>query len=155
MRTNYNDSSRSGGRYPKRQGSGGKSGGGSGGGSNGSNGSRRPQGGRRPGQGGGGTVNAAGASSARNKYLELAKEALSNGNRVEAENFFQHAEHYSKILNAAMESRREREESNADSGHERRHNHHHTERANETAVATQEPVVQSTVEQDVPTAPVE
>jgi hypothetical protein len=59
-------------------------------------------------------------TSARNKYLEMAKEALSNGNRVEAENYYQHAEHYSKMLNAAATNRRERDESQ--NSHQRRHN---------------------------------
>lgn len=119
MRTNYNDSSRNGGRFQKRQNSNGKNGG-----NGGNNGGRRPQHGRRPGQGGS-SINAASATAARNKYLELAKEALSNGNRVEAENYYQHAEHYSKILNAAMENRREREEHHDSSNGHRRHNNHH------------------------------
>ena len=114
MRTNYNDSSgRNNGRYPKRQ-NGGCSGGGrrpSGSGSNG--------GGRRPGQhSGNGQVNIPGMTSTRNKYLDMAKEALANGNRVEAENYYQHAEHYSKMLNAAMATRREREEAH-ESGQQR------------------------------------
>ena len=107
MRTNYNDSSgRNNGRYPKRQ-----NGGGSGGG-------RRPSGGsgagrRSQGQhSGNGAGNISGMTSTRNKYLDMAKEALSNGNRVEAENYYQHAEHYSKMLSAAMATRREREEPN-------------------------------------------
>lgn len=108
MRTNYNDSSnRSNGRYPKRQNNGG---------------GRRSSGsgsGRRPGQhSGNGSANVSGMTSTRNKYLDMAKEALSNGNRVEAENYYQHAEHYSKMLSAAMATRREREESN-DSNHHR------------------------------------
>jgi hypothetical protein len=105
MRTNYNDSSGRGGRYPKRQGGGG--------GNNGGGGGRRQSGGGRrpPGQGSGNrSTNVAGMSSTRNKYLGMAKEALQNGNRVEAENYFQHAEHYSKMLSAAMATRREREE---------------------------------------------
>lgn len=105
MRTNYSDSSgRNNGRYSKRQ-----NGGGSGG--------RRPSGGSGAGRrgagqhSGNGATNVAGMTSTRNKYLDMAKEALSNGNRVEAENYYQHAEHYSKMLIAAMATRREREES--------------------------------------------
>jgi len=63
-------------------------------------------------------------TSARNKYLEMAKEALSNGNRVEAENYYQHAEHYSKMLNAAVSNRRERDE--AQHPHQRRNNNNGT-----------------------------
>ncbi len=33
------------------------------------------------------------------KYLALARDATSSGNRVAAENFYQHAEHYYRILN--------------------------------------------------------
>jgi hypothetical protein len=121
MRTNYNDSSnRNNGRYPKRQNGG--SGGGSGGG-------RRPSGGggghgrKSPGQhSGGGQPNVSAMTSTRNKYLEMAKEALSNGNRVEAENYYQHAEHYSKMLNAAMVTKRERDEQQAQQHPRRNHN---------------------------------
>lgn len=104
MRTNYSDSTgRNNGRYPKRQ-----NGGGGGRRSSGGSGSGR----RSPGQhSGNGGTNVASMTSTRNKYLDMAKEALSNGNRVEAENYYQHAEHYSKILSAAMATRREREES--------------------------------------------
>ena len=33
------------------------------------------------------------------KYLTLARDATTSGNRVAAENFYQHAEHYCRILN--------------------------------------------------------
>ncbi len=33
------------------------------------------------------------------KYLTLARDATSSGDRVAAENFFQHAEHYFRIMN--------------------------------------------------------
>jgi hypothetical protein len=66
---------------------------------------RRPNGGsnngRRPPNGGGrrgGEVNLGSALAARDKYMEKAKEALSEGDRVSAENFFQHADHYNRIV---------------------------------------------------------
>ncbi len=34
------------------------------------------------------------------KYLALARDAHSSGDRIMAENFFQHAEHYYRVLNA-------------------------------------------------------
>jgi len=37
------------------------------------------------------------------KYLTLARDATSSGDRVAAENFFQHAEHYFRIMNVAKE----------------------------------------------------
>ncbi len=136
MRTNYNDSSNRGGRYPKRT-----NGGSGGGGSNGGGGGRRPQQGRRsPGQhSNGGVVNISSVSATRNKYLDLAKEALSNGNRVEAENYYQHAEHYSKMLSAAMLNKKEREESAGGShNHQRRHNNQGNSESNEQRAPQEE-----------------
>lgn len=37
------------------------------------------------------------------KYVGLARDALSAGDRVQAETFFQHAEHYFRILNASTD----------------------------------------------------
>ena len=34
------------------------------------------------------------------KYLALARDAQSSGDRIAAENFYQHAEHYFRIINA-------------------------------------------------------
>lgn len=36
------------------------------------------------------------------KYLQLARDAQTSGDRVTAENFLQHAEHYVRLLNAAL-----------------------------------------------------
>jgi hypothetical protein len=38
------------------------------------------------------------------RYLALAREAATGGDRVAAENFYQHAEHYLRINNANRES---------------------------------------------------
>src|SRR5580658_2541520 len=38
------------------------------------------------------------------RYLALAREAQSSGDRVAAENFFQHAEHYFRVMNANGEN---------------------------------------------------
>jgi hypothetical protein len=38
------------------------------------------------------------------RYLALAREATANGDRIAAENFYQHAEHYFRINNARRES---------------------------------------------------
>src|SRR5690606_16074065 len=120
MRTNnYNDSSNRGSRYPKRQGGG-------------SNSGRRPPNRRGPGQHGGASVNVSSISSTRNKYLDLAKEALSNGNRVEAENYFQHAEHYSKLLTTLSATRRERGDDSHDGGAQRRNNYNSERNENST-----------------------
>jgi len=37
------------------------------------------------------------------KYQNLAREAQTGGNRIMAENFFQHAEHYHRLMTAAVE----------------------------------------------------
>ena len=34
------------------------------------------------------------------KYLNLAQDAFSNGDRIKAEGFFQHAEHYQRLMNS-------------------------------------------------------
>ena len=39
------------------------------------------------------------------KYLTLARDATSSGDRIAAENYFQHAEHYFRIMNLGNESR--------------------------------------------------
>ena len=41
------------------------------------------------------------------KYLVLAREATSAGDPVGAENFYQHAEHYFRIMNANAEQRQQ------------------------------------------------
>jgi hypothetical protein len=42
------------------------------------------------------------------KYLLLARDAYTSGDRVNSENFLQHAEHYIRMLNAAQEQMEER-----------------------------------------------
>lgn len=39
------------------------------------------------------------------KYLVMARDAATSGDRVAAENFFQHAEHYFRIMNATTDPR--------------------------------------------------
>jgi hypothetical protein len=38
------------------------------------------------------------------RYVALAREAASSGDRVAAENFYQHAEHYFRVMNAMGEN---------------------------------------------------
>ncbi len=45
------------------------------------------------------------------KYLTLARDALSSGNTVTAENYFQHAEHYLRIIQAAQAKQEEQQAS--------------------------------------------
>jgi len=48
------------------------------------------------------------AVQSRDKYRELAREATVAGDRVAAENYHQHADHYGRIINAANEAEQER-----------------------------------------------
>lgn len=50
------------------------------------------------------------------KYLSLARDAQTSGDRVIAENFLQHAEHYQRILVEAMGARQERREAQQGEG---------------------------------------
>ncbi len=43
------------------------------------------------------------------KYLTLAKDSASAGDRIIAENYLQHAEHYQRIINSFEEESRDRE----------------------------------------------
>ena len=45
------------------------------------------------------------AKQAKEKYLSLAREALASGDRVEAESFFQHADHYTRVINSVTPER--------------------------------------------------
>ncbi len=38
------------------------------------------------------------------KYLTLARDAASSGDRIQAENYLQHAEHYFRIINQIQEA---------------------------------------------------
>src|SRR4051794_37175838 len=46
------------------------------------------------------------------KYLQLGRDATSSGDRVMAEGYFQHAEHYFRILNAMSQAQQQREGQN-------------------------------------------
>jgi hypothetical protein len=49
----------------------------------------------------------------RDKYRELAREALVGGDRVTAEGHFQHADHYNRIISAAHEIEEEKTSNNS------------------------------------------
>ena len=88
--------SRRGGRRPQH---GGNGGGGGGGGSSNSGGGFNPN---RTYDSSGPEVKIRGsASHVYEKYLQLARDANSGGDRVMAENYLQHAEHYYRIMAAA------------------------------------------------------
>jgi hypothetical protein len=88
--------SRRGGRRPQHNGGG--NGGGGGGGGNGGGGFNP----NRTYDSSGPEVKIRGAAShVYEKYLQLARDANSSGDRVMAENYLQHAEHYFRIMSAA------------------------------------------------------
>jgi hypothetical protein len=89
--------SRRGGRRPQHGGGGGGGGSGGGGGNNG--GGFNPN---RTYDSSGPEVKIRGsAAHVYEKYLQLARDANSSGDRVMAENYLQHAEHYYRIMAAA------------------------------------------------------
>ncbi len=53
-------------------------------------------------------------AAARDKYMNQAKDALSHGDRVQAEFYFQYAEHYVRLLNEANEEQQAREATQRD-----------------------------------------
>ena len=59
-------------------------------------------------------INLGNAKAAHEKYLEKAKEAISSGDRVSAENFLQYADHYKRIIVELEEKREAAEEENHD-----------------------------------------
>ena len=64
------------------------------------NGPRRPQGMRRPQNGSGN------ARQHYERYLARAREAQLAGDSIEVENWYQHAEHYFRVMEGADDERR-------------------------------------------------
>jgi|GEM_PF-634269 len=52
------------------------------------------------------------AHQVHEKYLALARDAASSGDRIMAENLLQHADHYYRVLNEAAESNRDQRQPN-------------------------------------------
>ena len=53
------------------------------------------------------------------KYLALANDAMSSGDRTLAENYFQHAEHYQRIINSWVQEETNKFENKQNSGEKR------------------------------------
>ena len=53
------------------------------------------------------------------KYLSMARDSQTADNRVMAENFFQHAEHYQRLLAESMNARQEQRRDNPQPGQDR------------------------------------
>ncbi len=56
------------------------------------------------------------ASTIHEKYLQLHRDASSSGDRVKAENYLQHAEHYFRIMQAQDEQRSNRQDNQSRGG---------------------------------------
>ena len=56
------------------------------------------------------------ASKLHDKYNNLAREALSTGDKILSENYFQHADHFKRILNDQEETKRARSNDLTDTG---------------------------------------
>jgi Domain of unknown function (DUF4167) len=54
------------------------------------------------------------------KYLQLGRDATSGGDRVMAEGYFQHAEHYFRILNAMNQAAQQNQQNGSPQGGPRR-----------------------------------
>ncbi len=54
------------------------------------------------------------------KYLQLGRDATSGGDRVMAEGYFQHAEHYFRILNAINQAAQQNQQNGQQQGGQRR-----------------------------------
>ncbi|MBS0642530.1 MAG: DUF4167 domain-containing protein [Acetobacteraceae bacterium] len=63
------------------------------------------------------------------KYLQLGRDATSSGDRVQAEGFFQHAEHYFRILNAMNQAAQQQQQQQG-GGHHQGRRHYQGEAAN-------------------------
>lgn len=91
----------------------------------------RPQGGRNPNYDGGGNNNnnrmRGNAQQLMDKYLLMARDATSAGDRVLAENYFQHADHYYRVVNARLEQQQgqggRRHQNDDRNGHNQNHGH--------------------------------
>ena len=81
------------------------------------------------------------------KYNDLAREALSNGDKILSENYLQHADHFTRILNERESFKREKfsdnkfnvvEENNASSDHDVSKNLAETTSSDETTIENSE-----------------
>lgn len=99
------------------------------------------------------------ASHIAEKYVQLARDAQASGDSVMAENYFQHAEHYFRIISAAQaqnqarqEQRREREEQ--DRGPDRdNENRNGDDKSDEATTSEQEEAETSSNEETVSEQP--
>jgi hypothetical protein len=94
----------------------------------------RPQGGRNPNFDGGGNNNRmrGNAQQLLDKYLAMARDAFSAGDRVLAENYYQHADHYYRVVNARLEQQGGRRPHNDERGGQQGHSQSNNGQDNRT-----------------------
>jgi len=77
------------------------------------------------------------------KYLQLGRDATSGGDRVMAEGYFQHAEHYFRILNAmnqaAQQNQQQQNQPNQQNGQYQRRTYQGGEDGQQPAVEAEDP----------------
>lgn len=72
------------------------------------------------------------------KYLQLARDSSSSGDRVMAENYYQHAEHYLRIVQLTQ-PRREEGDNDDDRQHERQHERQNERPSGQQAQRNEQP----------------
>ncbi len=83
------------------------------------------------------------------KYLQLGRDATSSGDRVMAEGYFQHAEHYFRIINAmnqAAQQNQQHQQPNGQGGQP----HHNGQRTQEESAAEADEEERPAASQDEP-----
>jgi Domain of unknown function (DUF4167) len=72
------------------------------------------------------------------KYLQLGRDATGSGDRVMAESYFQHAEHYFRILNAINQAAQQGQQNGQHTGPRRPYNGHGEEPSQPAAAPEQD-----------------
>ena len=90
------------------------------------------------------------------KYNDLAREALSNGDKILSENYLQHADHFTRILNERESFRKEKysespSENNSDSVDENTNNSQQNSEKNliDTSTSSEEKKIQKSAKSQV------
>ncbi len=88
------------------------------------------------------------------KYNDLAREALSNGDKILSENYLQHADHFTRILNERESFKKERilenkSENTSESQQEMIANTQHKSEKNVVDVTTEESEIQKSAKSQV------
>lgn len=112
-----------------------------------------------PNRGGGGYESASPEGKLRgspqqilDKYLALAREAQTAGERIACEGFFQHAEHFLRVINADGNRQRNNNQPRRDQGERDRGQRGPDQQSRNTQDEKNQPLAQPEVQLEVPTA---